>query len=636
MASAMPHRGPDDEGFLEAQLGTSADGGLLALGFRRLSIQDLSPLGHQPMLHPQTGDAIVFNGEIYNFKELRESLIKDGVSFRGGSDTEVLLHALTRWGTDCIADLAGMYAFAYYQARSRRLLLCRDPMGIKPLYTAATPHAVIAASEVRAVLASGLISRAIDKRGFAQCLAYGSTQEPLTFFESIAMFPPATYQWFDFAATGEARPSKPSRHWSFPATEPSLSEAAAVERLNHELTRSVRDHLTADVPVGVFLSSGLDSTIITGLAREVTSNVRTFTLGFLDQPDMSESETARESSRALGVQHHDIQLTAGQTLEMTRRWFESIDQPSADGLNTYVISDAVRQAGIVVALSGLGGDELFCGYPLFAELPRFRDIFTRYSWISPSKRRLLLSVLSFHKPEIVREKLIEMGSVEPQLLRLYLIRRRAVMNAGMHRFGLDARELGLGPEFELPEAYTAACELDEPGDPVAAVARMESAHYMRNVLLRDSDATSMARSLELRVPFLDRRVMDLAFAVPGNVRMPGPPNKHLLRLAFRRFLRPDILRQGKRGFVLPIRRWMQTSLRDICEDSLTRLRGSGLVNPNKVDLLWNKFIADPESRVWTRAFMMVVLGQYLRNCGQDRHLSGAREKPPSRTFSLNQ
>ncbi len=610
MGAAQVHRGPNDEGSEFIRLGTGGDGGMVGLGFRRLSIQDLSALGHQPMTHPETGDVLIFNGEIYNFQELRSKLGAMGVAFRGHSDTEVLLHALVQWGTDCIAELAGMYAFAFYQRRTRRLLIARDPMGIKPVYMANGRGGLVVASEVRTVLSSGLVEGRIDRRGVASLLAYGAVQEPFTFYEGVSSFPPGCFQWFELSADGGAKPSQLMRHWSFPTTDPGMTAQHARERMDAELTRAVREHLIADVPVGVFLSSGLDSTVMAGLARQVSPQVRTFTLGFLDQPDLSESDMARTSARELHVEHHDIQVTSENALTLTQRWLETLDQPSVDGLNTYIISKAVRDAGIVVAISGLGGDELFGGYPSFGELPRILHLLRRAHWMSPPARGNLMWALGMGKADTVRTKMREMGETGPDLLRLYLHRRRTKPNTRLIRLGLDWKALGLDESYQDPRTV----ELVRMGedDPTAAISRYESAFYMRSMLLRDTDVTSMSHSLEIRVPFLDRRVMDLAYSVPGSIRLPtAKADKHLLRSAFGRFLRPELLGQEKRGFTLPIRRWMVTSLRDLCEDSMRALRSSGLVEMTEADRTWQAFLKNPEERIWSSAFLMCVLGRYL-------------------------
>jgi asparagine synthase (glutamine-hydrolysing) len=290
---------------------------------------------------------------------------------------------------------------------------------------------------------------------------------------------------------------------------------------------------------------------------------------------------------------------------------ETLDQPSLDGLNTYIVSKAVRDAGIIVALSGLGGDELFGGYPAFTDVPKLYRLNARMQGFSPGVRRLVMGALGVGKPATVRAKLQDIGSAGPDLLRLYLHRRRANSDETLQSLGLDAEQLGLDTTYQPFEAIARAGNDDE--DHVAAISRYESQFFMGCMLLRDSDATSMQHSMEIRVPFLDRRVLDLAYSIPGDVRLPGrTPDKHLLRVAYSKYLRPELLKQGKRGFTLPIRRWMLTSLRPMCEEGLVSLKATGLVNERGVDAIWREFQANPEHRVWSHAFLLCVLGMYLR------------------------
>ena len=612
MVRSQRHRGPDDEGFEFVRLTGSESGPVLGLGQRRLSIVDLSPLGHQPMVHPETGDILIFNGEIYNFQDLRLRLEKEGVVFRGHSDTEVLLHGLEVWGEGFLKDLAGMYAFAFYQKATRRLLIARDPLGIKPLYVANQNGTWMIASEVRSILASGQVAPEPDRAAVATLMAYGAVQEPLTFFKGIRAFPVGSMQWIDLLPSGQAREGPVKRFWSFPKVDRSLTAEAVTDRLRYEMDRSVREHMIADVPVGVFLSSGIDSTIMAGLAKKHSPQVRTFTVGFYDQVDLSESDLSRETSRILEVEHHDIQITGSVAERLTAKWFQSLDQPSVDGLNTYVISQAVREAGVVVAISGLGGDELFGGYPSFGDVPRLAMFHSALRFLTPGMRSKLLSAIAFRQPQTVRSKVREMGLCGADIHRLYLYRRRTKSDARLRALGLDASALGLDADYLPPELSSDLDFSEDLSDPIAAISRYESRYYMRNMLLRDSDANSMAHSLEIRIPMLDRRVIDFAYSIPGSLRLPtGRPNKHLLRTAFAPYLRPTLLSQKKRGFTLPIRRWMAGPLRPSCEAALEMVRGSGLVEPAEVTKTWNMFLANPEHPVWNSAFLLTVFGNYL-------------------------
>ena len=601
MLHSQHHRGPDDEGSVALSLGNRQ----LLLGHRRLSVLDLSPTGHQPMVHPDTGDWLVFNGEIYNFRVLREELSASGVLFRGHSDTEVLLHALTKYGVATFSRLNGMYALAWYRAREQELVLARDPQGIKPLYVAALPEGLVFASETRALLASGLIEPRIDMRGLAGMLAYGAPQHPFTLIEGIQSFPQGCYQQITPNNKGT-----PQSFWRAPRPE-FRTAPATISEVADTLQAAVRDQLVADVPVGVFLSSGLDSTILAGLAAAHTDRQRSFTVGFADQPDMSEFEAAAETAARFKLQHTEISITGDEAAHATTDWLDAIDQPSIDGMNTFVISRAVRAQGIKVALSGLGGDELFGGYPSFSEVPRLARFFKPARYIPRSCRDWGAQLLMRSASESGREKLRDMLQTDGSLEALFLQRRRLLSNGFLAQLGLNAQALGLDQGFLVPESWTGLELAGAP--PLWAISQLEMHFYQANTLLRDSDANSMAHGLELRVPMLDRRLVELLARVPDQIRMPGRrPEKTLLRQAFPSLLTPTLLAQSKKGFSLPIGRWMLGPLRARCEDAMARIKQSGLLQPEGVDNIWRAFLAAPDSPMWSRAWALVVLGSYLQ------------------------
>jgi len=602
MLQSQHHRGPDDGGSVALSLGDRH----LLLGHRRLAILDLSPAGHQPMVHPDTGDWLVFNGEIYNFRVLRDELSAAGVQFRGHSDTEVLLHALTRYGVATFDRLNGMYALAWYRAREQELMLARDPQGIKPLYVAALPEGVIFASETRALLASGLIEPRVDMRGLAGMLAYGAPQHPFTLIEGIQSFPRGSYQQFT-----AQRKSTPQTFWRTPLPELTRTAPDTIAEVAETLKAAVRDQLVADVPVGVFLSSGLDSTILAGLAATHTDQQRSFTVGFADQPDLSEFAAAAETAARFKLQHTEISITGDEAARATTDWLDAIDQPSIAGMNTFVISRAVREQGIKVALSGLGGDELFGGYPSFSEVPRLARFFKPLAYIPKSCRDWGAQLLMRSASESGREKFRDMLQTDGSLEALFLQRRRLLSNRFLTQLGLSAPTLGLDQSFLGPESWSG---LDLAGaPPVWAISQLEMHFYQANTLLRDSDANSMAHGLELRVPILDHRLVELLARVPDQIRMPGRrPEKALLRQAFPALLTPTLLAQSKKGFSLPIGRWMLGPLRMRCENAMAEVKHSGLLRPEGVDDIWRAFLAAPESPMWSRAWALVVLGSYLQ------------------------
>jgi asparagine synthase (glutamine-hydrolysing) len=608
MLTCMSHRGPDDDGIEIIPFGDR----FLGLGHRRLAIIDLSPAGHQPMIHPASGDQIIFNGEVYNFEELRKQF-QSGEQFRGHSDTEVMLHLLSRDGPAATARFHGMYAFAFLNRRGNRLLLARDPMGIKPLYLAATPRAMVFASEVRSIIASGLVPAKIDPAGLASLLAYGAVQQPATFFRGISSFPPGHLLELTPQSLGRDLPS-PTVFWTPPRADRSINESRAIAELQEVTPRAVADHLVADRPVGVFLSSGIDSTIIAGLAAKHTPHLRSFTVGFTDQLDLSEREPATETARLFGLRHTNIDITGTQAEATVTDWLAALDQPSMDGLNVYLISRAVRAEGIVVALSGQGGDELFGGYPSFRDVPRLRQAIRRMAILPPRVRAGAARLLAFRKPLAVREKLGDVFATRGGVLELALLRRRAMSDRQLAALGIDPRSAGLTPAF-IP-AGAAAMLSEDPADPTWTISLAEAMQYQGNTLLRDSDTNGMAHSLEIRVPLLDQRLVELAMRTPGDVRLPpGSATKHLLRRAFSDLIRPDLMALGKRGFTLPIRRWMIGPLRERCEAAIASLKQVGGLEPRGIDAIWNGFVAEPESPIWSRAWTLVVLGDYVRRTG---------------------
>ena len=607
MMGAQVHRGPDGRGRYCAHV----NGAVLGLGHRRLSILDVSEAGNQPMADPDTGCVLSYNGEIYNYQSLRRDLEARGCRFRGHSDTEVLLQALVREGPRCLEKLCGMFAIAFYDPRRQQLLLARDPMGIKPLYVARGPGVYLFASEVRAILASGLIPPKVDRRAVAGFLAYGAVQEPDTIVRSVTAFPPASWQWIDLGPAADA-PAAPQRFWEAPVPA-AMTEEDAIREYRDTFDVAVREHLASDVPLAVLLSSGLDSTTLAGLAVRHAPDLRTFTVGFSDHADLDESPLAEETAKLFGTTHTTVSVTEAECEPLVQVWIESLDQPSVDGLNVYVISKFIAEHGITVVLSGMGGDEIFGGYPSFRDVPRL----VRVLRASPRwSRGVLAKLAGIGRSEAVQQKVADIFASDGDLLSVCLHRRRMMSDRQMASLGIDARRLDLHRLFVPVEAMERIHA--RPSDPIWTVSQVESQFYQGNMLLRDSDTNGMAHSLEIRVPFLDRRMLDMAFAIPDRLKLPsGRADKHLTRRAFASLLRPAVTDGGKRGFVLPIKRWMRGPLADLCETGLQRLKSSGLVRAQAVDEIWQAFGRNPESPIWSRAWSLCVLGIYLQQKGLD-------------------
>jgi len=608
---AMVHRGPDDEGFERLPLTEDPDGPACGFGFRRLAIMDLSPLGHQPMLNRRTGDAIVFNGEIYNFADLRRTLQQLGHEFRSTGDTEVLLHALSQWGDDALGMLDGMFALAFYQASTRRVLLARDPLGIKPLYVARMPGTLIFGSEVRTLLATGLVPSDLDPAGVASYLAYGAPQDPLTVHRFIRSMPAATAEWIDAGTLSDS--PRPRRYWRFPAPDMTAGETDAVARVRAELTRSVRRQLVSDVPLAVFLSGGIDSATMAALARSSGKRPMTFVVGYELPGAADETAAAAETAEFLGTRHFQTILDNDWVQLQLYEWLKAADRPSIDGLNTYIVSGAVKDAGATVALSGLGADELFGGYSNFRRIPKLQRIMTALAYVPSSLRRAAARTMLVGLPADKKAKAVDLACRGSSAVELAVFGRRLHDDTAVRSLGFDPRRCGMTGDYLPPEAYE---PLDAvPADVFRVVSEVETSLYMRNTLLRDSDVNSMAHSLEIRVPFLGQRLVDYACSLPGSVRGPkSEPGKYLLRKAVADLLPPSVFERPKSGFSLPFGDWIFGPLRDQSEAAVDALANCTLFDGKEVRRRWNEYGTRRREWHWSRPLSFVVLGNYLAKC----------------------
>ncbi len=610
MMRAMVHRGPDDEGFEVLSLGGSeASGPVAGLGFRRLAILDLSAAGHQPMFNQRTGDCLIFNGEIYNFRQLRTELQMAGVVFRSTSDTEVLLQALCTWGEAAVEKLQGMFAFAFYHASSQRILLARDPLGIKPLYVAALPDRLLFASEIKPLLASGLVPKDLDLAGISGMLAYGAVQSPRTVYEHIRSFPAGHTQWIDGRVTTGDVPPRPRRFWSFPQQTLADHQVQAASAVHDMLHDAVLRHLIADVPVGIFLSAGIDSTIIASLAREYTPRVVAFTVGFGAVHGQDEVVLASETAKALGIKHVSVELDAANMPGKWHDWLAGMDSPSIDGFNTYVVSRRLAAEGVVVGLSGLGADELFGGYATFDRAPRWSRMLRALRFIPRGLRASVLSAAgAAGGPPGAMEKLADLVAGDTSVAGVARSLRRALSDSRIRAMGLGTDRVGLAADYLEGAPNRIEPVLD--GDSFNTVARLEATHYMGDTLLRDTDANSMRHSLEVRVPFLDLPLVNYVSALPGSVKR-GGSSKALLRMAGNHVLSKQISNRPKTGFTLPIGAWMRGEMREPCEAAIKHLASQSFIDAAEVDRTWWSFINDPRSMHWSRPLALVVLGTYL-------------------------
>ncbi len=613
------HRGPDAEGFWSEAGGPAARS--VAFAHRRLAIIDLSEGGRQPMRDPATGNVVCFNGEIYNFQELRPLLEAAGCVFRSASDTEVLLHAYAVWGPGCVERFRGMFAFALWDARRREVFLARDRVGIKPLYLARVRRGegetVLFASELRALLASGLVSRRLSPSGLATYLWNGFVVGPETMIRDVRELPAGS--WLRLADDGRVLAER--RYWRLPGAEAAPSTLEALERT---LEDAVRLRLLSDVPLGVFLSGGIDSSALAALATRVgTSKIRTFNVAF-DEAEYDESSHARQVAQALGTEHHEIRLSQARFRELFEPALGSLDQPTFDGINTYFVSRAVREAGMTVALSGAGGDELFGGYRTFAEVPRAARWSRR---LAPLPRALGAAAAR----ALARVLTGPPGEVPPQTRwgkpADVLAARGELVDAYQVSYALFSREfsgeLAAFPEpadvrFGLPRERRAALQgALRTRAPLQAVSDLELTCFIGERLLRDTDTTSMAVALEVRVPLLDHVVIETAAGLDTASRYLPLGRKQALRRVGLRGLDPALFERPKSGFVLPLDRWIRDAAHGEVDAALSdraQCEAAGL-RPDAVGRLWRAYRAGAPGLYWSRIWAVFTLLRWTREQG---------------------
>jgi asparagine synthase (glutamine-hydrolysing) len=637
MMRAMPHRGPDDEGFERMAMGSRESGMIAAFGFRRLAILDLSMAGHQPMVDLVTGDCLIFNGEIYNYRWLRARLESEGVRVKSSGDTEVLLKALSSWGEQALDMIEGMFAFAYYEAGNRRVLLARDPVGIKPLYVSHSSYGLLFGSEVRTLRASGLVSDEFDPAGVASFLMYGAPQDPLTVHRDIRSFPAGTMQWVSLDSFGSVREEPRRRYWRFPTAIAGRTADEAVNALSTTLHAVVRDHLASDVPLAFFLSGGIDSAAIAALATECMGQVSTYSVGFESPSMASELPIAAETAALIGSDHHEVFIGRRDIASVWDQWMAAADRPSVDGLNTFLITKAVKAGNAKVAFSGLGADELFGGYANFFRVRKLAPLLRFAAYAPAQVRKAICRVLLPLCPPRYRTRLLMLAQASGRSVDLAIELKRMLGTESLEQLGFRSKELGLRDDFLPAELYA---ELEDAGDDsFLAVSRVETYVYMGNTLLRDSDTNSMAHSIELRVPFVATPILDEAGRTPGRLHLAdGRVPKAVLRQAVGRYLPRVVLERPKTGFSLPVGDWMYEELRDSCESAIEALDHIPFLDTKGARGMWGRFRAERQHTYWMKPLLLVALGNYVDQCKRtfldssgamkvrarrDRHQAGA-------------
>jgi len=609
---SLAHRGPDDSGTILLR-DSVPDPVEIGLGNRRLAILDLSPLAHQPMNDAETGNWIVYNGEIYNFRDIRDELEQGGTIFVSQSDTEVVLKAYARWGEDCLAKFRGMFAFAIWDARRHRLVIARDPMGIKPLYYAQSGTHFLFASEVRTLLGTGLVQPRIDPAGLINYLTFGSAYDPLTLVEGVHALPAGhTLTW-------EGGTLRESAYWDLvdepgtavrtPASLLAENEDQTPDRLQPMLEEAVRLQLVSDVPVGVFLSGGIDSSALVSILSRGGVTPSTFSIVFREA-DFSEAQHSRAIAARFRTDHHEINVSQTDVLTAIPDALRAMDLPTMDGINTYFVSREARRAGVKVALSGLGGDEVFAGYSSFRTVPRMERFAQFWRQVPSVVRSPVASAFAALSPaNDQNRKLASLARDNGRVLHPYFLSRML--------FTPTQRDLLFSQADGSAADRAAQSQRDRlqralPLDAVNRVSYLESRCYMLNTLLRDADFMSMSQGLEVRVPLIDHQLAKAVLALPGGWKLNGTPKK-LLVGALAGSLPDEIVHRPKRGFTLPFERWMRQELRAEIEPVLGKKRISegplgGLLDSAQVDRVWKNFLGGETS--WSRPWSLYVLQRW--------------------------
>ena len=621
MMAASRHRGPDGEGCIDVShplpKGARKDGApdpdaasdCLVLGHTRLSILDLSDGARQPMHDAESGSWLVFNGEIYNFRQLRGELewrgaglqrsrsddaIPGKAGFATTGDTEVLLAALMHWGEAALDRLEGMFAFAFWDGRERRLLLARDRMGIKPLYYYNGPRGFAFASEVKALERANLGPLTLDREAVDSFLAYGAVIGPNTIYREIRELEPG--RLLRVAGPHEVENREYwslSRTVSWSGTNHKQSFDEAVGNVRERLSNAIDAHLVSDVPVGVFLSGGVDSSLLALMASQrAKSPITLLTVAFAEQ-EFSELAYAQQIARELPHHHEVVTLTAEQLRELLPEALSTMDQPTVDGINTYVISRVGASLGLKVLLSGVGGDELFGGYTTFVKVPRLLRFGGMMRPVARTAARWA------KKNPIQWKKVADMGR-PANLAEAYLLQR----SIRWTREGLRSR--GARLQFDI----------DALND-FQKLAVLELEFYMRNQLLRDADVFSMANSVELRVPFLDQHLLESALAISPKHHFAGGSGKHITQKILADLTKQGSARRRKMGFTFPWQHWLQTTLK---ESVAKTLRNQQLYEPLALDPSYGQQLLEGLERgerrqSWLEVWSLFVLLNWQARTG---------------------
>lgn len=603
MNERLGHRGPDNSSIWKDEHG--------CLGHTRLSIIDLSAQSNQPFTSSDNRYIIVYNGELYNYRELKLELQRvahghdqQPYFFRTHSDTEVVLAAFLRWGKDCLHRFNGMFAFAIYDRTEQTLWAARDPLGVKPFYYHFGDEGFLFSSEIRAIIHSGLRKFTVNRESLPEYLQYQTVHAPATIVKGIHMLLPGHYLEI------KNQKAAVTRYYDINSVKVNNENNydTVKQRVYELLAASVQRRLVADVPFGAFLSGGIDSSAVVALMSQVsTEKVNTFNISF-EESEFSESHYAKIIARKYNTRHHEIRLTPADFLQQLPEALSALDHPSGDGPNTYVVSRATRNAGITMALSGIGGDELFAGYDIFTRMTQLRKrawlnavprLFRRTAAIAIASKK---SIASQKTAELLGEKSISLNTAYPYSRSLFTHRQ-----LGMLIPTGSAYERVLAVLKEIPQSEDFL---------LSAVSLAEIQTYLQNVLLRDTDQMSMAVALEVREPFLDKDLVQYVLSLPDKHKYPFTPKK-LLVDSLGDLLPSEIVNRPKMGFTLPWKTWLRSELREFSEKHIKQFEQRGLTTANAVNDLWKRFLNQDPLVPWSRVWHIIVLNHWLNQQGLD-------------------
>jgi asparagine synthase (glutamine-hydrolysing) len=591
MKSAMVHRGSDDHGTHVVDNCT--------LGHQRLSIIDTGVSGHQPMISNDQKVVIVFNGEIYNFIELKQ-LLKSEYDFKTHSDTEVIIAAYQRWGRDFVKYLNGMFAIAIYDQEKHELLMVRDRLGEKPLYWIEHENTLFFSSEIRSLLSAQVIDPVVDETALMQYVTYQTVWNPRTIVKDVFSFLPGEMKIWSGGKFTES-----FQYWS-PQELESAQEKDSRELVQKivrgHLERSVEWRMRSDVPFGAFLSGGVDSSVIVGLMAQYSHHaVSTFSIGF-EEKQFDESEYAQLIAKKYNTDHHTIVLRANDFLSGIIPALDAMDHPSGDGVNSYVVAKVTREQGVKMALSGLGGDEVFGGYPIFGRLKN--SDFWRSKMPSVAVHsRVLKSLLSMKWNAVQVNRMMNfLGSTSKDDFAMYKADRTLTDLQAMQEFS----------EEQFAEIFPLSAWRDKgKGQLYQSISAAEMSSYMSHVLLRDGDQMSMAHTLEVRVPFLDHELIEYVLGLSDELKI-GSWDKNLLIQSCSDLLPREIYDRKKKGFTFPWESWMRGPLVSFCSDALSDIFDIPIFSTLELEEQWNRFLLGDKKVPWNYFWHLVVLSHWLK------------------------